>query len=158
LLVVVISSRQWRWPLRLIGGLILAGVCTLAFLALLEMKSRTNWVAAAIAGAIWLATLLVGSLRRHNTRRSILTGAVLAALAVIGLGVFSSQIASRFSDDGGLAANIQLFADILTGTLDRTSIDLQTYDPRLYIYVTARELISMKPWFGWGTDVAPLVN
>lgn len=160
LLVLAMTTRQWRWPARLVGGSILAGVCVLAFLALLEMQSRTNWIAAGVAGTVWLATLLVGSTRRRSARRSILWGAALAllVLAVIGVGVFWSQIASRFSDNGGLAANVELFAQILTGTIDRSSIDLQAYDPRVYIYVTARDLISMKPWFGWGTDVAPLVT
>jgi O-antigen ligase len=160
LLLATISGRPRHRPLRLIGGLTLAGTCALTFLALLEMKSRTNWVAAAIAAMVWLTTLLIGTLRRSDTRRSLLTGAAVAfaALTAIGLAAFSSQIASRFSDNGGLVANAQMVARIFTGTLDRASIDLQAYDPRLYIYVTARELISMKPWFGWGTDVAPLVN
>jgi O-antigen ligase len=160
LLAVAISHKQWHWPLRLVGGLTLAGICVLAFLALLEMKSRTNWVAAAIAAIVWLVTLLVATLRRGNARRSLLAGTAIAftILAIVGLAAFWSQIASRFSDDGGLAANIRIFAQIFMGTLDRASIDLQAYDPRLYIYVTARELISMKPWFGWGPDVAPLVN
>jgi O-antigen ligase len=160
LLVLAMTSRRWRRPARSIGGCVLAGICVLAFLALLEMQSRTNWVAAGVAGTVWLATLVIGSLRHSSTRRSALWIAALAfvVLAIVGLGAFSSQIASRFSDNGGLATNVEAFAQIVTGRFDRSTMDLHAYDPRIYIYVTARDLISMKPWFGWGTDVAPLVR
>lgn len=115
LLVLAIATRRWRPPLRLIGGGLLALVCALDFLALVEMKSRTNWIAAAVAGLVWLATLFVGSLRRGSARRAVLWSAALAfaALAAIGLATFSNQIVSRLSDNGGVSANAELFAGIL---------------------------------------------
>jgi O-antigen ligase len=159
LLVLAVAGGRWRWPARLIGGGILACVCALAFLALLEMKSRNNWVALGAAGMVWLATLVIGSARRSGPRRSGLraTSLVFFGAVVAGLIAFSGQIETRFSDNGGLTGNIEVFVRILTGALDRSSVELQAYDPRVYLFVTARELIAMKPWFGWGTDVGPLV-
>ncbi|MGH6882707.1 O-antigen ligase family protein [Hypericibacter sp.] len=160
LLVLAVATRRWPPPVRLVVGGLLALVCALDFLALIEMKSRTNWIAATVAGLVWLVTLFVGSLRRGGARRSVLWGAAaaVAVLAAVGLAAFSSQIASRLSDNGGVTANAELLAGIVTGRLDRSSIDFQAYDPRLPLFVTARELIAMKPLFGWGTDVGPLVK
>jgi O-antigen ligase len=160
LLVLAVATRRWRPSLRLIGGGLLATVCALDFLALVEMKSRTNWIAAAIAGLVWLLTLFIGSLRRGGTRQTALWSAALAVvvLAAAGLAGFSSQIASRLSDNGGVTANAELFAGIVTGKVDRSSIDFEAYDPRLYLFVTARELIAAKPLFGWGPDIGPLVK
>ena len=160
LLLLAVATRRWRPSLRLIGGALLAAVCALDFLALVEMKSRTNWIAAAIAGLAWLVTLFIGSLRRGGARPTALWIAALAllALAAVGLATVSSQVASRLSDNGGVTANAELFAGIVTGRLDRSSIDFEAYDPRLYLFVTARELIAAKPMFGWGPDVGPLVK
>jgi len=160
LLVLAVATRRWRPSIRIIGGCLLALVCALDFLALLEMKSRTNWIAAGVAGLAWLVTVFIGSLRHGNMRRSTIWSAALAfiVLAAVGLAAFSNQIASRFSDNGGVTANAELFAGILTGRLDRSSIDFQAYDPRLALFVTARELIAMKPLFGWGPDVGPLLK
>ncbi|QEX22093.1 hypothetical protein FRZ61_20220 [Hypericibacter adhaerens] len=160
LLVMTLIQGRWHPALRLLGGVALAVICVLAFLALLEMKSRTNWIAAAIAMTVWLAVLVAGLLRHSRRRRAIAAAVVLAFAALIaaGLAAFSGQIASRFSDNGGVAANIGLFARIFAGEIDPASTDLHGYDPRAYIYVAAGKLIAEKPWFGWGTDLAPLVN
>lgn len=160
LLVIAAATRRWRLPVRLVGGSLLVLVCALDFLALVEMKSRTNWIAAAVAGLVWLVTLFIGSLRRGSARRSVLwsVALALAVLATAGLAAFSSQIASRLSDNGGVSANAELLVGIVTGRLDRSSIDFEAYDPRLPLFVTARELIATRPLFGWGTDVGPLLK
>lgn len=160
LAVIALAARNRVWVLRFLLAAAALFVMALALLALVAMESRTNLVATAVATAVWAIVLIVAMRRwgRLRLRWVAAAGLVVLGLAAIAGWLYAPEIAGRLTANGGLAGNIEVFASILTGSADRAALDLEAYDPRVYVFFTARELIAEKPRFGWGPDVAPLVG
>jgi O-antigen ligase len=125
------------------------------------VQSRTALIATIFSALVWLIIVVISAVRiRMDAPRAklfVLIGPlVFAALAVVSILIFQ-KLSERPLMQGAPAEFAAAVPAILSGRLGDVASRLSGIESRLQLLAVALDLISQRPWLGWGPDVSWLI-
>lgn len=160
-LISAIALIGNQWTLQNKERIHKAAICftllLVAFFAVIvvALQSRGAYAATSAALFIQLTTFVWRASGAKTALATLISGLIVASVsfaAAADLGAFSG---SRLVAKGGLVNNLVAVKDIVSGVplLNRSS-----KEDRLELLAIGVDLIRQRPWLGWGTDIAQVIQ
>lgn len=126
------------------------------------VQSRTALIATIFSALVWLIIIVVSAMRIRAGARCarlffLMGPLVFAALAVLSILIFQ-ELSERPLMQGTLAELAAAVPAILSGRLADVASGLSRIESRLQLVAVAIDLISQRPWLGWGPDASRLIG